>query len=182
MTFYHEGQRRVTYASFRLNDSFPLHTENWQGVMQMKQTQSSDNGGGTPVLSLSAFDGHWSLWHSDAGHTSEDFKLWEAPATENQWTRIAIDARFSQHASVGWVKMYIDLNADGDFSDVGEQSPRFQTNTLKVETGTDTSDGIAAGQSIPSHLRVGMYHDAAIPCPAPTGCAVEADNIQVVKP
>ena len=182
MAFYHEGQRRVTYASFRLNNSFPLNSENWQGVMQIKQAQTSDNGGGTPVLSLSAFDAHWSLWHSGAGYTSEDFKLWEAPASKNQWTRIAIDAKFSQHASVGWVKMYVDLNADGDFDDGDEQSPRFHTNTLKYETGTDNSDGISAGQSIPSHLRVGMYHDSVIPCPAPTGCAVEADNVQVVKP
>ena len=47
MAFYHEGQRRVTYASFRLNDSFSLNSENWQGVMQIKQAQTS-NGGGDP--------------------------------------------------------------------------------------------------------------------------------------
>jgi len=182
VAFYHEGMRRVTYASFKLNDSFPLQTQKWQGVLQMKQAQSSDNGGGTPVLSLSAFDGHWSLWHSAPGYTDEDFKLWQVPASKNLWTRIAIDALYSQHESVGWVKAYIDLNADGDFEDAQEQSPRFQTNTLKYETGTDTSDGIAAGQSIPSHLRVGMYHHQDIPCAAPVGCAVEADNLQVVKP
>lgn len=182
VAYYHEGMRRVTYASFKLNDSYPLETENWQGVMQLKQAQSSDNGGGTPVLSLGAYDGRWLLFHSDPGYTDVDEVIWEAPAYKNRWTRVAIDARFSQHASAGWVKMYIDLNADRDFSDPDEQSPRFQTNTLKYETGTDTSDGIAAGQSIPSHLRVGMYHAPQISCPAPTGCAVEADNIQVVKP
>jgi hypothetical protein len=181
VAFYHEGQRRTTFASFRLNNSYPLDTENWQGVMQMKQAQSSNNGGGTPVLSLGAYDGRWLLFHSDPGHTDVDEVIWEAPATKNQWTRVAMDVKFSQHASVGWIKMYVDLNADGDFDDGNEQSPRFHTNTMKYETGTDISDGIAAGQSIPSHLRVGMYHDSVIPCPAPTGCAVEADNVQVVK-
>ncbi len=177
------GRRRVTYASFRLPSNFPTNTDKWQGVLQMKQGQSSDNGGGTPVLSLSAFQGKWSLWHSDPGYTDEDFKLWEVPPRTDVWTRFAIDVFYSQHASKGRVKVYVDLNADSDFADAGEQSPTFQTNTLKHETGTDTSDGLAAGQSIPSHLRVGMYHHQDIPCPTSTaGCSVESDNIQIVKP
>ena len=183
VAFYREGRRRVTYASFRLPSNFPTNTDKWQGVLQMKQGQSSDNGGGTPVLSLSAFQGKWSLWHSAPGYTDEDFKLWEVPAQNGVWTRFAIDVFYSQHASKGRVKVYVDLNADSDFSDAGEQSPAFQTNTLKHETGTDTSDGLAAGQSIPSHLRVGMYHHQDIPCPTSTaGCSVESDNIQIVKP
>jgi hypothetical protein len=183
VAFYREGQRRVTYASFRLPDNFDKDADKWQGVLQMKQGQSSDNGGGTPVLSLSAFEGSWSLWHSAPGYTDEDFKLWEVPSTNNVWTRFAIDAFYSQDPDKGWIKVYVDLNADGDFSDAKEQSPVMRTNTLKHEIGTDTSDGLAAGQSINSHLRVGMYHHQDIPCPASTsGCTVEADNIQVVKP
>lgn len=182
VAFYHEGQRRVTYASFRLPNSFPLSTQDWQGVMQLKQGQSSDNGGGTPVLSLGAYDNKWMLFHSEPGYTDVDEVIWEAPAGKNVWTRFAIDAKFSQYDDQGWIKVYVDLNADSDFADANEQSQTFQTNTLKHETGTDTSDGLAAGQSIPSHLRVGMYHNASIPCPGPTGCAVESDNIQVVGP
>jgi hypothetical protein len=108
--------------------------------------------------------------------------IWEAPADNDVWTRFAIDAKFSQHADQGWIKIYADLNGDGDFSDSNEQSETFRTNTLKYETGTDASDGYTAGQSLPSHLRVGMYHHMGIPCPPPTGCAVESDNIQVVRP
>jgi hypothetical protein len=182
VAFYHEGQRRATFASFRLNDSYDLGEDRWQGVMQMKQSQPSDNGGGTPVLSLGAYDGKWLLFHSDPGHTDEDQVIWEAPADNNIWTRFAIDAKYSQYADQGWIKIYADLNADGDFGDANEQSETFHTNTLKYETGTDSSDGYTAGQSLPSHLRVGMYHHMGIPCPAPTGCAVEADNVQVVRP
>ncbi len=180
VAFYREGMRRVTYASFRLPSSYPLGTDMWQGVLQMKQSQPSDNGGGTPVLSLGAYEGKWMLFHSGAGWTTEDEVIWEAPATAGQWTRIAIDAKYSQHADQGWIKIYMDLNGDGDFADDDEQSETFHTNTLKHEIGSDTSDGYAAGQSLPSHLRVGMYHHQGIPCP--TGCAVETDNVQVVRP
>lgn len=180
VAFYREGMRRVTYASFRLPSSYPLNTSMWQGVLQMKQSQPSDNGGGTPVLSLGAYQGKWMLFHSGPGWTTEDAVIWEAPAIAGAWTRIAIDAKYSQHADQGWIKIYMDLNADGDFGDSNEQSQTFHTNTLKYETGSDSSDGYSAGQSLPSHLRVGMYHHQAIPCP--TGCAVETDNIQVVRP
>lgn len=180
VAFYREGQRRVTYASFRLPASYPLNTSMWQGVLQMKQSQPSDNGGGTPVLSLGAYEGKWMLFHSGPGWTTEDEVIWEAPATAGAWTRIAIDAKYSQYADQGWIKIYMDLNADGDFGDSNEQSETFHTNTLKYETGSDASDGYSAGQSLPSHLRVGMYHHQAIPCP--TGCAVETDNVQVIRP
>jgi hypothetical protein len=181
VAFYHEGRRRVTYASFRLPSNFPTTSNKWQGVLQMKQAAPANNQAGTPVISLSAFRGEWSLWHSDAGYTDEDFELWATPATNGIWTRVAIDAFYSADPNRGWIKVYIDRNGDGDFSDSGEQSPTFHTNTLKREIGSDTSDGLAAGDSIPSHLRVGMYHHADIPCPSSSGCSVEADNIQVVK-
>lgn len=180
VAFYREGQRRVTYASFRLPASYPLGTDKWQGVLQMKQSQPSDNGGGTPVLSLGAYDGKWMLFHSEPGPTSEDEVIWEAPAEKGIWNRVAIDAKYSQYADQGWIKIYIDLDGNGDFSGPNEQSETFRTNTLKYETGSDTSDGYSAGQSLPSHLRVGMYHNQSIPCA--TGCAVETDNIQVVRP
>jgi hypothetical protein len=182
VAFYREGQRRVTFASFRLPESYPLDTDKWQGVLQMKQSQPSDNGGGTPVISLGAYDGKWMLFHSQPGWTTEDEVIWEAPAQTGSWTRIAIDAKYSQYADQGWIKLYMDLNGDGDFDDSNEQSETFHTNTLKSEIGSDSSDGYSAGQSLPSHLRVGMYHHQAISCPAPTGCAVETDNVQVVRP
>jgi Polysaccharide lyase len=178
---YHEGMRRATYGSYRLPANFPLETEDWQGVFQMKQAQPADNGGGTPVLSFGAYAGEWKLFHSEPGPTSEDAEIWSTPAEKGVWTRIAVDAFYSQDPGRGWIKVYVDRTGDGDFSDSGEQSPAFQIATLKYETGTDTSDGLSAGQSIPSQLRIGMYHNSSISCPPPTGCSIEADNIQVVK-
>lgn len=177
VTVYREGQRRITYASFRLPPNYPLHTDMWQGVLQMKQAQPADNGGGTPVLSLGAYDGKWMLFHSGPGATNTDAVIWEAPATSNRWTRIMIDAVYSQSASKGRLTMSIDLNGDGQFG-AGEQTKTFQMNTLKYETAGSNSDGLSAGASIPSHLRVGMYHHQGIPCPS--GCSVDVDNVQVV--
>lgn len=180
--FYREGERRVTYASFRLPDNYPLETDEWQGVLQMKQAQQADNADGTPVLSVSAFRGQWSLWHSDAGYTNEDFELWATPAAKNVWTAVAMDVIYSQDPERGRVRLYVDSNGDGEFDDEGESSPQFATNTLKREDGTDGSDGYSAGDSIPSHLRVGLYHDAVIPCPPPAGCSLDVDSVLVVRP
>ncbi len=179
VAMYREGQRRITYASFRLPPNYPLHTEMWQGVLQMKQAQPADNGSGTPVLSLGAYDGQWLLFHSAAGYTETDAVIWDAPATSNQWTRVMIDAIYSQSASKGRLTMSIDLDGDGEFG-ADETTPTFRMNTLKYETAGSNSDGLKAGKSIPSHLRVGMYHHTGIPCPA--GCSVDVDNVQVVAP
>jgi hypothetical protein len=182
VAFYREGQRRITHASFRLPSNFPLDSEQWQGVLQMKQAQPAENGGGTPVISLSAFQGTWSLWNSAPGYTDVDHKLWEVPAQTETWTRFMFDVRYSQDPKRGSIALSVDANGDGDFDDAGERSPVLRTNTLKREIGTDTSDGLKAGASIPSHLRVGMYHHEEIPCPPPSGCSVDVDNVQVVAP
>jgi hypothetical protein len=107
-------------------------------------------------------------------------RAWRVTAQKNVWTRIAVDAYYSQYVEKGWVKYYVDANGDGDFSDPGERSPVFHTNTLKREIPGTTADGLVAGDTIPSHLRLGIYHDSPIPCPSPTGCSVDIDNVQVV--
>ena len=180
VAFYNEGQRRATYFSVRLPDSFPLDTDHWQGAIQMKQAMPANAGNGAPVLSLAAFNNEWRLFHGAAGpNTDEGETLWTVPAQKNQWTRFAWDVTYSQDPAIGSVTVYVDLNADGDFGDSGEQSPQFRTHTLKREVAGPMT-AVTPGASIPSHLRVGMYHDPAIPCPS--GCAIDVDNIQVVKP
>jgi Polysaccharide lyase len=178
---YREGQHRVTFMSLRLPNNFPLGTNLWQVVAQMKQTQPSANGGGTPMLSLEAHSGRWRLMQStSSGASSSTRQLWSTPAQAGAWTRFVFDVRYSQDPSVGFVKVYADLNGDGDALDSGEQSPGIRTYTLKRETtGGSSTDGIAPGESIPSHLRAGIYHASSIPCPAPLGCSIEIDNVQV---
>src|SRR3954454_1605316 len=123
-TLYREGDHRVTFFSVRLPASFPLGVDDWQLVMQMKQTQPSDNGNGTPVLALEARQNQWKRVHSasvDASATAVD--LWSTPAVTEKWTRFAFDVVYSQDPRRGRIKVYADLNGDGDASDPGEQSP-----------------------------------------------------------
>ena len=183
VTFYREGQRRLTYASFRLPANFPLSTDRWQGVLQMKQAQPAENGGGAPVISLSAFQGRWSVYNSIPGYSDADRLIWSAPARSGVWTRFLLDVTYSRNPKAGAIRISADLTGDGDFSDAGERSAVLKTNTLKEEIGSDLSDGLKAGASIPSHLRVGIYHDQSIGCsPTAGGCSVDVDNVQVIAP
>jgi hypothetical protein len=175
--FYHEGQHRVTYISERLPSNFPLNTSNWQTVMQMKQTQPSDDNCCGPELEMQATRGEWVI--------ADSWKvLWNFPAKANAWTRFAWDVYYSQDASKGWLQVSADLNGDGDFDDPGERSPVIHTATLRTEPAPRgaTDIGLPAGAPIPSHLRAGIYHNPSIPCPPPGGCSVDVDNVQVVAP
>src|SRR3954468_3090127 len=139
-SLYREGEHRVTFLSMRLPTSFPLSTPDWQVVMQMKQTQQSDNGNGTPVLALEADANRWRLMHSTSVDASGDaVELWNAPAATGTWTRFAFDVVYSQHTGVGRIKVYADLKGDGDATDPGEQSPLLRTYTLKRESAAETS-------------------------------------------
>jgi hypothetical protein len=175
--FYAQGAHLLTYVSERLPDNFPLYTHTWQTVMQMKQAQPSDNGGGAPIIEMEARDGRW--WIVDDWHG-----LWSFPAVRNRWTRFAWDVYYSQIPGKGSIQVSADLNDDGDFEDPGERSPVFHLRTLKTEIDgpNGDGDGIAPGEPIPSHLRAGLYHNPAIRCPAPRGCSVEVDNVQVLAP
>jgi hypothetical protein len=164
----------VTYASLRLPDNFPLDSEKWQTVLQMKQAQPSNNGGGVPILFLEAFDGTYFV---DSDHGIH----WEFPAQKDVWTRFMFDVTYSDNPGEGSIQVAADLNEDGDFDDEGERSPRIETATLRTET-PGPSDSIAPGEAIPSHLRAGIYHDSSYQCPPPDGCSTDIDNVQVVAP
>jgi Ca2+-binding RTX toxin-like protein len=187
---YREGERRITFASFRLPADFPTSTSRFQNLLQMKQSQPSDNGSCPPVLSLQVRTGEWWLQHAGSpGPCGESLSetLWRAPAVTGVWARIAMEVTYSQHSDQGMVKLYIDRNGDGDALDPEEQSPNITTHTLKYETpdhhgAANDTDGLAPGDSIPSHLRIGPYHDPSIDCPAPSGCSLQVDNVQVVGP
>jgi hypothetical protein len=181
--FYRQGTHQITEFSIRLPSNFPINVYTWQAVMQMKQSGPANNSGGAPILDLDAWGGRWRLRQALDRTTSTDLRqLWSAPARLNFWTRFVFDVRYSDRKKGGYIRVGADLNGDGDISDPGELSPGFRTYTLKVETPGGAPDGIKAGHPIPSHLRTGLYHDTAIPCPAPTGCSVDVDNVQVLRP
>ena len=180
--FYRQGGHLMTQISFRLPTPFPLGVNTWQAVMQMKQAGPAANSGGTPVIELDAYAGRWRLRQSLSRFYAEDSRqLWSAPAHLNFWTRFLFDVRYSDRKKHGYIRVGADLNGDGDYADPGERSPAFHTYTLKAETPGGSPDGVKAGKPIPSDLSTGVYHNSSIPCPAPAGCSVDIDNVQVLR-
>jgi hypothetical protein len=161
---YQTGQRRVTSYDMRLPTDFPINTNTWQVVTQMKQTGPSANSGGTPVLALEAREGRWVLTQSDSpGASSDTHELWSTPATLNSWTHISWDVTYSSDPTKGKVQITAG----------GVQSPTFTTYTQKYEISPG-SQGLNPGDPIPSHLRMGLYHNSTLP-----GSHVDFTNVQV---
>lgn len=176
VALYREGMRRITYVSLRLGDRFPIDRKAWQVVLQMKQSQPADAGGGVPVLSMQANRNRWRLLHNEGPGA-----LWSAPATVGRWVRFAFDVTYSTSARTGSLRVSADLNGDGDATDEGERGERVELRTLKVEGPGDTEDGLAEGDPIPSHLRVGVYHSPVYPCRGGR-CQIAVDNVGVYEP
>jgi Polysaccharide lyase len=170
---FRQGQRRVTFASLRFSKHFPLYKRMWQTVLQMKQTEPSLSSNRGPVLEVQAWQGRLRLihnWH----------QLWSTKIRKNRWIRIALVVRYSQSHRGGSVRMYVDRNGDGDARDKHERSRRFHVRTLMRELPGETIRGLPPGASIPSHLRVGIYHDPRYRCPPPEGCSIDVDNVKVL--
>jgi polysaccharide lyase-like protein len=170
--FYQDGERRLTYASLRLPSSTPMGSD-WRTVLQMKQMQPYNNPTPGPIIELQLRGNQWMLVNSWQG-------IWTAPAQQNTWTRFAFDVTYSPNPSIGSIKVYADLNGDGDFGDANEQSSVIHTATLETETVTSSYSPYGVGQSIPDHLRTGIYQDPNYSCP--TGCSMDVDNVQVIRP
>ena len=90
---YRAGMRRVTSYWMRLPANFPMNSNAWQVVMQMKQTDPATNADGTPVISLQAIQGQWILKQSTSPGLAEDTRvLWRTAARvefgrTSPWTR-----------------------------------------------------------------------------------------------
>jgi hypothetical protein len=183
---YTEGMRRATYLSYRFPENFQFNTNTWQNIFQMKQAGPADAGTNTPVIHFYAGTYGSSLTLAMTPQGGSDTNIWSsAPLHHNIWTRIAVDAFYSQNPSLGWIKVYVDANGDGDFADSGEQSPVVHGQTLlrQLTSGCSSSPCLNVGDSIPDHLRAGIYHDSAISCPNPSpGCSDQIDNVQVLGP
>ena len=168
---YREGERRITFWSQRYGTGFTATASNWQTVMQMKQQQPYAANGpvdSAPALEVQLYGGRvrlHSFWSS----------VWTTTAPVlGQWVRYAVDVTYSQDPAKGRVQMFVDANADGDFLDAGEVSPVLTMRTLAYVTSSGSSP-IAPGGSLPSHLRLGIYHHSSYGT-----TTVDLDNVQVV--
>jgi chitodextrinase len=174
----HEGDRRITFWSMRFPSGFPMDVNAWQQIAQWKQaqpytdadtaTRNPDGNGVTLELQMYANQFRLCTWWQQRWATA-------APPT-GKWIRFATDITFSQWPNTGKVRVFVDSNADGDFLDPGEASPVWQGATLAYVTTADS--GLAAGDSVPSMLAMGLYHN-----PSAYGTtSVELDNVQVLRP
>lgn len=178
---YREGERRITLISIKLGSGFPMDTYRWQVVMQMKEAQpygSADPSGGV-ALDLQAFDGRWRLLRTTRGGERE--QVWSAPAKRGRWTRFAFDGLYSADPGRGSLRVYVDRNGDGDALDRHERSRRFRFATLKTERSGSPENGLETGATIPSHLRVGVYHDPSYGCQG-SRCSVAIDDVEILAP
>jgi polysaccharide lyase-like protein len=162
---YKEGMRRVTSYWMRLPTDFPIDDiEHWQVVMQMKQSEPAENADGTPVISLQAIEGNWILKQSKSSGLSESTRyIWTTPATVGVWTHIVVDATYSSDPSKGLFQITIG----------GVPSPVLHSYNLKKEI-SPAGPGLDVGDSIPSHLRLGIYHDPEMP-----GTSVDLADVQI---
>ena len=147
----------------------------------MKQAQPADNGGGTPVLSLGAYNGRWALCRAtrrgDRGRTTRSGRRQRQPSSG---PGSPSTSSYSQDPSKGSITVYVDLNGDGDFADPGEQSRPSSTNTLKYETAGSDRRRHRRRRVDPLPPARGHLPHADIDCPG--GCSVDVDNVQVVAP
>jgi Polysaccharide lyase len=161
---YMAGMRRVTSYWMRLPSSFPMNSDEWQVVMQMKQSDPATNADGTPVIALQAIQGQWILKQSTSSGPASDTRiLWRTPAKVGVWTQITVDATYSTDPAAGQFAITIG----------GASSPVFRTYNLKYEVNPPGPQ-LQAGDPIPSHLRLGIYHEPSMP-----GTSVDIAEVQI---
>lgn len=170
---YPEGTHYETWFSLRLPSSFPINTPDWCVVMQMKQTQpyTTDNGGAGPIIEMDVRSGNWMVI------TNGTTTLFTAPAKLNVWTRFRIDARYFADPTKGRIRIQIDDRANATTWVPQYDSGVLTTAMLTTAVGAQSGPGwsLNNGDSIPAHLRLGIYRNPII-----TGdTSIDVGNVQV---
>lgn len=169
-----EGQRRIHFWSQRYHDNYIMTQNNWNLVMQNKQDQPYGANGPVdtaPALTITIFDG---LIHLENFWTVR----WTTPAPDkNAWIRYALEGFYTKDPALGWIRLYVDRDGDGDFLDANEMSPQIPCQTLATITVKGNSPR-NVGDSLPSHMRLGMYRQQTYL----SASVMDQDNVQVVGP
>jgi Polysaccharide lyase len=143
---YQEGDERWISFQTYLPDDYPTNLKTWNVIMQLKQLHAF----GTPVVSMEVRDGKFVLMNSDTNGTSSGCNWWwEGPAIKNRWVKFSLRVKFSPDANVGFIELYGDLDGTG----VKQLMQRTYMHTMKID---------GAGQTVPSHSRIGLYRNPAV--------------------
>jgi len=167
---YKEGDHKITFFSMRFGAGFTSTSSAWQIVGQIRATQPCPAWGpvnGSPALEFVVDEGKFGL------HSNWVTKWETTPPANGVWFRVAVDVTYSKDPTKGKVQMFVDNNGDGDFLDADEVSPVMTMATLSY--AAVAGNGFAIDDPIPSHLRLGPYHD-----PWYGTTTVDVDNVQVV--
>jgi hypothetical protein len=175
---FHEGDHKIIFFSERYADNFDMTKDRWQVVFQVKQAEPYAANGpvdSSPAFTLNVYGGKIVLdnfWNVK----------WTTKAPPHDtWVRYALDVTFSKDPAKGKIRVYVDRNGDGDFTDTREVSPVITGPTLAFVTEqavvpAGDPPGPYVGDPIPGHMRIGIYHD-----PSAYGTTtVDFDNVQVV--
>jgi hypothetical protein len=146
---YNPGDHKVTSYWMRLPADFPINTNNWQVVMQMKQAQPNLENISSPILALEARQGQ--LEFRGPKDESSSAPYFAAPVTPGQWIHISYDIVYSSNPAVGTAVVTLGNQTSGV----------IHVATLATQVGNNS--GLSDGQAIPGHLRLGPYHDASLP-------------------
>ncbi len=167
----------VTFFDLRPAENFPASNENWQNVMQMKETQPYEKVGpyGLVIYHMELRENEWQII---VPPKAEEEPLFTAPAAVNQWTRFRIENVYSTSSKLGSTNIQIDdrtgLPANSPFK-AQHSSGTIPRETLSYADGKQ--EGYENLAPVPSHLRLGIYRNPVIK----TSTHIDIDNVQIYE-
>jgi hypothetical protein len=173
---YEEGKRYKTFFSVRLAANYPYGAETWQIAMQMKQCQPYvEDDLGFVVLEMSCNYGQYWLQYANAIKREGESWGWGA-VTPGRWIRFCYDVTYSVDPAKGKIEVTVDdREAATDF--VPQRTSGLITDTQTLAAAAKEGYGLAVGDPIPSHLRMGIYRNPEIN----VDTHVDIANVQVYE-
>jgi Polysaccharide lyase len=155
---YRAGENKLTTIAYRLPTDFPISTNKWQVIGQMKQAGPNATTACCPAIAIEARQNQIQLqqFGTDEPGTVQGPRVAAPPL--GQWFTVSIEAYYSKDPTLGWVEMSVNA----------QTTSRVYMQTLATQGNTTTQSGwgdppLNPGDPIPSHLRVGLYHDPSLP-------------------
>jgi hypothetical protein len=141
---FNRGQERWIAFPFVLGSDFPIYTNSWYVIAQIKQL----GGMGTPILSIGSNQhGGVALFNSDTNHTSSgNITRWSGTWKRGQLDKVVLHVKFSPDPDVGFVELFGDFDGSG-------------VKLLMGKTYMSTMKQIL-GVAVKDHARIGQYRNS----------------------